>query len=76
MQLGGSYLKFSVLLLDCGERENIMLLDHVKRKKMISCSILFVFYVFFLFLLFFKTDENNFNLFSKSWSPFHFVFRH
>ena len=34
MQLGGSYLKFSVLLLDCGERENIMLLDHVKRKKM------------------------------------------
>ena len=57
----------------------VSIIDREEKKRIISCSILFIFYgfskIFYVFLLFFKIDENNFYLFSKDCYEFHFIFK-
>ena len=57
----------------------VSIIDREEKKRIILCSILFIFYGFskkiYVFFLFFKIGENNFYLFSKNCYVFHFVFK-
>ena len=67
---------FGIVIRLWRKRKYYVIRSCKEKKNDIMFNFICFLWVFFLFLFFLKTNENNFNLFSKNCFPFDFVFRH